>query len=263
MPNDIIGINEQVRSERENFENELKTILNASENADVLLRALGSIAFQIHCPQYGYLQTAMGRAYSNINLAAYSRHSKQIREILSTLGYTENREVFVLTGGERAIFYKPSKDLLVDVFYEKLDFCHTIHLKNRLEMDSPTIPLAELLLEITQIVQIKEKDLVNIIMLLLEHPLGETDRETINIKLIARVCAEEWGLWYSTKMNLGKVKQFAQNYTQLTPEQKSKLESRINEILLRLYTEPKPLVWKVRDQMGDRVKWYKDVDEIG
>jgi hypothetical protein len=260
MPSDIVGIGEQGRSEREKFENELKTILNACENANALVRALGSLAFQIHCPQYGYLQTATGRAYANIDLGAYSRHNKQIRDIMTNLGYVENREVFVLTGGERAVFYKPSESLLVDVFYEKLDFCHTIYWKDRLEVDSPTIPLAELLLEKMQIVQISEKDLVNTIMLLLEHPLGEADKETINIKLIARLCANEWGLWRTTTINLGKVKQFAQQYAQLTPEQKSKVESQVNEILVRLNTEPKPLAWKVRDHMGDRVKWYKDVD---
>ena len=244
---------------REEFENELSIILDACENAGILTRVLGSLAFQIHCPQYRYLQTT---PYGDIDLASYGKYSRQIRDIMTNLGYEENRKIFVLSEARRALFYKSANNLRVEVFYEMLDFCHTIQLRDRLEYDSPTIPLAELLLEKAQIIHLSEKDVVNIIMLLLEHPVGEINNETINIKMIARLCTEEWGLWRTTTINLNKVKHFAQGYAQLTSEQKSKVESQVNEILLRLYAEPKSLAWKVRDQMGDRVQWYKDVDDV-
>jgi hypothetical protein len=32
--------------------------------------------------------------------------------------------------------------------------------------------------------------------------------------------------------------------------------------LKRLEDEPKPFAWKMRSQVGDRLKWYKDVDEV-
>jgi hypothetical protein len=253
---------QQDESEREKFEKELKTILKASDNAGILLRVIGSLAFQMHCPQFGYLQAAMGRAYTDIDFGAYSRQAKQIAELMTGMGYVDNREVYIGSEGERAIFDKPSAGLHVDIFYEKLDFCHTIYWKDRLEVDSPTIPLTELLLEKMQIVQINEKDIIDTIMLLLEHPLGDIDKETINIKLAAQLCANDWGLWRTTTMNLDKVKQLAQHYTQLTPEQKEKVTSQVNNILARLNNEPKPLAWRLRDRVGDRVKWYKEVDEV-
>jgi hypothetical protein len=253
---------EQDRSERDKFENELKRILQASEEANILLRVIGSLAFQMHCPTFGYLQAALGRAYTDIDFGAYSKQNKQITEMMVKLGYVENREVFIASEGERAIFDKNSTGLHVDVFYEKLDFCHAIYWKDRLEADSPTIPLTELLLEKMQIVQINEKDVIDTIMLLLEHPFGDVDRETINIKRAAHLCANDWGLWRTTTMNLDKVKQLAQHYAQLTPEQKLKVESQVNEALARLNNEPKSMAWKLRDRVGDRVKWYKDVDEV-
>jgi hypothetical protein len=262
MTNSSIGMGEQDRSEREKFENELKRILQASDKTGILLRVIGSLAFQMHCPQFGHLQAAMGRAYTDIDFGAYGRQSKQISELMATLGYTDNREVFIASEGERAIFDKPDTGLHVDIFYEKLDFCHAIYWRDRLEVDSPTIPLTELLLEKMQIVQINEKDIIDTIMLLLEHPLGDIDRETINIKLAAQLCANDWGLWRTTTMNLEKVKQLAGHYPQLTPEQKSKVESQVQEILARLKSEPKSLAWRLRDRVGDRVKWYKDVDEV-
>lgn len=262
MTTSSVGMGEQDKSEREKFENELKTILKASEDANILLRVIGSLAFQIHCPQHGYLQEAMGRAYTDIDFAAYNKQTKLIQEMMAQLGYVENREIYIASEGERAIYDNPGTGLHVDIFYEKLDFCHTIYWKDRLEVDSPTIPLTELLLEKMQIVKINEKDIIDTIMLLLEHPLGDTDNETINIKLAAQLCANDWGLWRTTTMNLDKVKQLAQHYAQLTPEQKSKIESQVNEALTRINEEPKPLAWRLRDRVGDRVKWYKDVDEV-
>ncbi len=262
MAHSSIGMGEQDHSEREKFENELKAILEASYDANILLRVIGSLAFQMHCPQFGYLQAAMGRAYTDIDFGAYSRQNRQITDLMAKMGYVENREVFIASEGDRAIFDKPGAGLHVDVFYEKLDFCHAIYWKDRLEVDSPTIPLTELLLEKMQIVQINEKDIIDTIMLLLEHPLGDMDKETINIKYAAQLCANEWGLWRTTTMNLDKVKQLAQHYPQLTTEQKEKVASQVDVILMRLNNEPKPLAWKIRDRVGDRVKWYKDVDEV-
>ena len=262
MTSSSIGMGEQDLAEREKFENELKHILKASEQAGILLRVIGSLAFQMHCPQFGYLQAAMGRAYTDIDFAAYGKQSKQIQGLLTSLGYMENREVFINSEGERAIFDQPAAGLHVDVFYEKLDFCHTIYWKDRLEVDSPTIPLAELLLEKMQIVKINEKDVIDTIMLLLEHPLGEGDHASININRVARICAQDWGLWRTTTMNLDKVRQLAQGYAQLTTEQKARVTEQVQAALDRLEAEPKPLAWKMRSKVGDRVKWYKDVDEV-
>ncbi|HTO99927.1 MAG TPA: hypothetical protein VMJ64_01030 [Anaerolineales bacterium] len=262
MPTSQIGMAEQGRAEREKFENELKRILKASDEAGVLLRVIGSLAFQIHCPKYGYLQQAMGRAYTDIDFAGYGRQTKAVQELMAKLGYVDNQEVFIVSGGERSIFDRSEIGLHIDVFWEKLDFCHVIRWTGRLEVDSPSIPLAELLLEKMQIVQINEKDVIDTIMLLLEHPLGNVDKETINIRRVAELCAADWGLWRTTTMNLNKVRVLAQGYDQLTPEQKAMIETQVNGALARVEAEPKTLAWRLRARVGDRVKWYKDVDEV-
>ena len=137
-----------------------------------------------------------------------------------------------------------------------------IYWADRLEVDSPTIPLAEMLLEKMQIVQINEKDVIDTIMLLLEHPLGDIDKETINIKRIAELCSTDWGLWRTTTMNLDKVRQLAHGYEQLKDEHKAHVESQVASALERIEKEPKSLAWRLRARVGDRVKWYKEVDEV-
>ncbi len=258
-----IGMAEQGRAERDKFENELKRILKAADEAGVILRVIGSLGFQMHCPRFGYLQQAMGRAYTDIDFAGYTRQQKPIQTLMTKLGYTDNQEIFIVSGGERSIFERAETGLHIDVFWEKLDFCHVIRWAGRLEVDSPSIPLAELLLEKMQIVQINEKDIIDTIMLLLEHPLGDNDHETINIKLVSELCAADWGLWRTTTMNLGKVRQLAQTYEVLTPEQKTTIESQIQKALTRIDQAPKSMAWRLRSRVGDRVKWYKEVDEVG
>jgi hypothetical protein len=186
-----------------------------------------------------------------------------VQALMAKLGYTDNQEVFIVSGGERSIFDRAEVGLHIDVFWEKLDFCHVIRWTGRLEVDSPSIPLAELLLEKMQIVQINEKDVIDTIMLLLEHPLGDIDQEVINMKRIAELCAADWGLWRTTTMNLDKVRQLAQGYDQLTAEQKAAVEQQVNAALARIEKEPKSMAWRLRSRVGDRVKWYKDVDEVG
>jgi hypothetical protein len=252
----------QDRAERERFENEVKRIVDAGSAAGVTLRLLGSLAFQTHCPKLGYLQEKMGRAYTDIDFAGYGRESKDVRTLMAGLGYVEEREVFVVTEGGRAIFENHNLDMHVDVFYEKLDFCHVIPWGGRLEVDSPTIPLAELLMEKMQIVKINEKDVIDTVMLLLEHPLGEIDHETINLQRVAKLCGEDWGLWRTLTMNMEKVKVLAQGYAALSVEEKKTVATQVDASLARIEAEPKSMAWRLRARVGDRVKWYKEVEEV-
>ena len=113
-----------------------------------------------------------------------------------------------------------------------------------------------------QIVQINEKDIIDTIMLLMEHPLGDSDEETINIHLVAALCGKDWGLWRTTTMNLDKLKQMAGTYPQLTAAQQAYVASQVDQALERIEAEPKSMSWRMRSRVGDRVKWYKDVDEV-
>jgi len=262
MSSSAIGMGNQGQEERQRFEAEVRRIVEASEGGGVTLRLLGSLAFHAHCPQYGYLQAALGRAYTDLDFGGYVRQAKGVGQILTALGYQEDREVFVVTEGGRAIFEHPGNGLHVDVFYEKLDFCHIIPWQARLELDSPTLPLAELLLEKMQIVEINEKDVIDTIMLLLEHPLGVGDAETINLDRIATLCGGDWGLWRTTSMNLGKVRTLALGYPQLSAQHKEHTAAQVEAVLTRIAAEPKTLAWRLRARVGDRVKWYKDVDEV-
>lgn len=257
-----VGMSDQSDERRLQFETEALRIVQAADEQGLKLRLLGSLAFRLHCPRYGYLQKQLGRAFTDIDFAAYRQQASRMAGLFASLGYQEDAEINLLYAGERMIFNRPAIDIHVDIFFDRLNFCHEIVWRNRLESDAPTIPLAEMLLEKMQIVKINEKDIIDTVMLLLEHPLGDDDQETINIARISSLCAQDWGLWRTVTMNLGKVAQLGQGYAELSEQEKAALYAQVNTALARIEQAPKSLSWKLRARIGDRVKWYQDVDEV-
>jgi hypothetical protein len=236
--------------------------LEQPENRYLSLRMIGALAFRTHCPAHGGLQEMLQRAFTDIDFVAYSDHFKQVIRFLTDLGYAENKMVTRLFGEGRLIFEDPYSSLHLDVFLDKLDFCHVIPLKGRLEADFPTMPLAELLLEKMQIVRINEKDVIDTIMLLREHEIGRTDDETINGTVISKLLANDWGFWRTVTGNLTTVVETMESYPQLAEADRQVVRDRIATLRGRIDAEPKSQRWKVRSTVGERVKWYKDVEEL-
>ena len=243
------------------LETEADRILEALSEAGLTLRLVGSMAILRRCPNYASL-AASERIYRDLDFAGRKKEARNVHELLRRLGYVEDREVFVVSEGARAIFASKDNGVHVDVFYEKLDFCHAIPLEDRLQIDALTLPLAELLLGKLQIVKIGEKDLVDMMALLLEHRLGDADENAINVARIAKLCAEDWGLWRTTTMNLDKLERFAASHAKLGDDLKAQLAASVASLRQRLDSEPKPLAWRMRAKVGERVKWYNDVEEV-
>jgi len=207
------------------------------------------------------LQRAMEGAEDD--LIAQGRQARELTAAITSLGYREDREVSITSEGRRAIFDHPTVPRVhLDVFFDELEFCHRIPLAGRLEADRPTIPLAELLLSKLQIVRINEKDVVDTILLLLDHELGEGDADVIDLRRIAALCAEEWGLWRTLTMNLEKVAAFTASYPQVSEAQGSRVAAASAAIKHAIDAAPKPLAWRMRDRIGDRRQWWTDVDEV-
>lgn len=245
------------------FQNEADRILAAAKSEKVLLRVIGALAFHIHCPKYGHLQEMLGRAYTDIDFASYTNQAAGISRLFADLGYEEDFMVSRLFGRNRMLFHQSAGNKLhCDVFFDKLEFCHEIPFKGRLEVDEPTVPLAELLLEKMQIVKINEKDIIDSIMLLREHEIGKTDEETINGERIAQLCSAEWGLWRTVTMNLDRVAKYTATAEKLQEQDRKDIHSKIDKLLRRIEEEPKSTSWRFRARIGEKRKWYRDVEEL-
>ena len=244
------------------FVQEAHRITDAAKAESVLLRVLGALAFHIHCPKFSYMQEMLGRSFTDIDFAAYRKESSRINKLFAELGYQNDPRVRALFGS-RLIFYDNSgTNRHCDVFLDKLEFCHDIIFENRLELDNPTVPLAELLLEKMQIVKLNQKDIIDTIMLLREHEVGNSDNDIINAAYLAHLTSRDWGLWKTLTINLGKVRQAAQSFEKLSDEDRNDVDAKLTNLTGRLENEPKTRGWKLRAQIGEKRKWYRDVDEL-
>jgi len=253
---------QQIGIARSVLEAEISTIVDALDGFGAPLRVLGSLGVSLQCRSAEELLPAFDRTYADIDFAGYQRNSGTITAFLLAAGYQEDREVAITSEGRRGFYDHPLSGIHLDVFYDRLEFCHRIPLAGLLETESPTIPLAELLASKLQIVQINEKDVVDIILLLLDHELTDGDTKTINAGRLARLCATDWGLWRTLTANLEKVSALARTYPQLDTARRDRVGEQVAALRAHLDAAPKTLAWRARARIGDRVQWWTDVDEV-
>jgi hypothetical protein len=247
------------------FARDATNIVDEAKNASLTLRVMGATAFRIHCPSNLRVHDALGRTLSDLDFVSYSSDEERIERLFTgLLGYQPVRAALTpgLFAGRCMFVDKSGVRPHVDVFLDRLEMNHIIDFKGRLERDYPTIPLAELLLEKAQIVKINEKDIKDLIVLLLEHDVGEGDEETINMQRIVGIMAGDWPFYYTTTMNLNKMKSLLPKYDVLTDEQRTHVASKIDKLLQAIENEPKSFKWKCRAMVGPSKKWYTEVEEV-
>jgi hypothetical protein len=135
------------------------------------------------------------------------------------------------------------------VVLDVLRMCHAIPLAPGFEVAGPTLPAWLLLVSKLQVVELAEKDRLDIAALLVgsrfEHL--EADR-------IARDCSDDWGLWRSLTGTLRAVRHHP---PPLGTEDLGRLRGVAARLLERLETVPKTLRWRLRGRVGERVRWYE------
>jgi len=243
-------------------------IVKAAQQKSIILRIMGAVAFRVHTPELADLHGRLNRLndstseFTDLDLVTYGKYNQKLEAFFNSLDYLadEHAKYQIHVWAQRHFYHDTTGRFKIDVFFDKLEMSHTIDFKNRLEMDSPTIPLAELLLEKMQIVQINEKDIKDAIVILLGHEIAEDDNDHINGDYIASLLANDWGLWYTTTTNLDKVKAFSSKYD-LSETEKATVASRIGTLSKLIQDYPKGAKWKMRARIGPKRKWYRDVEE--
>jgi hypothetical protein len=238
-------------------------VVAEAKKRNVHLRLLGAVAFQLHCPKFGNLTTKLSRVLSDIDFAGYSKERTSIEKMMRELGYADQRGMATtLFGHRRMIWDNKSNGMHVDIFLDKLEMNHDVPFTDRLELEELTIPLADMLLEKMQIVNLNEKDIVDTIMLLREHSVGDAAPETIDAGYIAKLLSTDWGFYYTVTMNLKKIQDRLVAYDQLQEEDRADISGKIQGLLRMIELEPKTTSWALKARLGTRRKWYRDVEDI-
>ena len=238
---------------------EATRLLEAAHAANVPVRLVGGLAVRLHIGTEN--EPVFEREYKDIDLATPKGKSKQVTELMLSTGYTADREFNAMNGNRRLLFYDIPNQRQVDVFVGSFEMCHQIPITERIMLVEYGIPLAELLLTKLQIVQLNAKDQTDILTMLYHHDVAEGDHGTINATRVAELCASDWGLWRTTKMNVERVRA-ALPTCGLDEAAQALVSERLERLWQRIEDEPKSGKWKMRNRIGDKKRWYEEPEEV-
>lgn len=249
-------------------------IVDAAQERGLLLRLMGGMAVRAHAPDWTHRTR---RVEVDLDFATRSRDRAGVYQLLEAEGYTPDRRHNALFGGHQGYFVDVARNRPVDVLIDRLEMCHRIDFSDRLLKARPTLPLAELLLSKLQVVKINRKDVLDALVLLAEHPLGDDDGHpdsalglgAISLPRIMSFTSNDWGWWRTVTGNLDVLRQFLETEFVAAdldvgsrPVRFDAL-SQVDALRQAIDTAPKSGRWKLRAAIGERQKWYAEPEEVG
>ena len=252
----------------ETFIEEGKRLVDEANKRDLPLRLLGGVAIRIHCSEFLDFAKKLMRLgegqqeYTDLDFMSYMKFRNESVKFFEEMNYDKRRTTMSSAATQRKIFFHPKGWFYVDVFYDKLLAAnHPLDFRKRLELDSPTITPADLLLEKLQIVFPDEKDVKDLLLLLRAHDVSSgEEKNKIDGKFVASILASDWGFWYTVTTNLTGLKQYTQAADALTDEEKQLIASRVDALRQAIDQEPKSTGWKMRSMVGTKKQWYNPVE---
>ena len=164
-----------------------------------------------------------------------------------------------LHGATRLNFHDPARGRPVDVLLDRFTMAHELDLRESVSSDGLTIAPADLLMTKLQVVSINDKDVRDVLAVLVDHDLSERDGD-VSLRRILDATATDWGLEHTIHRSLVTVSELAEPIG-LPPDQLDSVRRRIDALADALRSAPKGRKWKLRARVGERVKWYEEPEE--
>jgi hypothetical protein len=243
-----------------------KELVGAAARRGMAVRLCGGAAVWEHCGAARERLRRGGRRLRDIDLAARLRDRGALHALLTELGFQLDPRLGGVPEMRRAIYHRVREgrlDCKCDIYFERMECCHVIDLRGRLEADCPTIPLAELLLSKLQIVRLTSRDLQDIHALLWEHELGESDLESFDTRVLSAAFVRSWGLCRTVAQTLSAVERAAAEGFDAV--QREVILGRILRLRELLEGSQKSIGWRCRAWLGrvmPGLRWYQEVEEL-
>jgi hypothetical protein len=229
-------------------------VVGAGERAGIVIRVIGGVAIAIHAEQAR--EPALQRSTLDLDFVVPAAGRSKLDGVFAEAGFEPNRRFNALNGADRRI-YQTQAGLKADVFLGAFRMCHVVPMDaERLTLDTPTAPLAELLVTKAQVVQLTQKDVVDLVTLLSGHAVGTGDQDVINAEHVADLCGRDWGLWRTVTQTLERVAGLLGGLD-VCEGTHTRTADRIAFLREAIDEAPKSQKWKLRSRVGDRKVWYE------
>lgn len=218
----------------------------AAREAGVALRFLGGVAVAIHCDRL----RAPHRSFSDLDAVVRRGDRRRLIELLGREGYEGDERFNAFNGASRLIFHGPAGKL--DVFVDEFEMCHRIGLADRLDLDEPTLPVADLLLTKAQVIELTAKDVEDLDLLLRSHELGHGAGDHVDVDYLGRALGRDWGLWRTVTGSLASLRRA-----------RPALDREIAALEAAIGESQRTLGFKLRGFVGERKRWYDLPEDPG
>ncbi|HET7244799.1 MAG TPA: hypothetical protein VFJ07_08180 [Streptosporangiaceae bacterium] len=233
-------------------------LARGAADASLGLKLLGGLAVRVLCPEF----PPRLRRDQDIDFACVSKQRKKVAEHLAKVGCEPDRRFNNLNGDRQMYFTAPS-GRPIDVMVDRLSMCHVLDFRPSFDRQPLTIDAVDVLLSKLQIVELNEKDLRDIVHLLAALPLGGGSQASIDTDRFAKLLGSDWGWWRTVTGNLAKMEELLGERPALIPDNHVYEPVAQAGRLLELAVEaPKSMKWKLRANVGDRVRWYELPEEV-
>ena len=241
-------------------EDEARRVTAAARERGITAETLGGVAIFLRCPSASH--PPLQRDYKDIDLITTRSMTQRLTELLTELGHAPDKRFNALHGGQRLFFWDAKNNRQLDVFVERFAMCHSFDLRNRLAVDpsAPTLPLADLLLTKMQVVEMNQKDMMDIAALLQDHPFTDDDAG-INLAYITGLTRNDWGLQHTLEKTIERLSEEDHLRQLKAGEPPYPLADQLKALFDAMQDAPKSTGWKLRAKIGERKRWYELPEE--
>jgi hypothetical protein len=225
---------------------EARRLAAVAADGGVALRFLGGVAVAIHCGR----ATTPHREFSDLDAVVRKRERGTLLSVLDGEGYEPDERFNAFNGSTRLIFHGRAGKL--DVFVDAFEMCHRIGLADRLEVDDPTLSVADLILTKLQVVELTEKDVEDLDLLLRAHELRRGAGDHVDVDYLCRTLGRDWGLWRTVTGSLGALRRA-----------RPALDPQVSALEAAIGGSPRSLGFRLRGVVGEHKRWYDLPEEVG
>ena len=237
---------------------EALALARGAAGASLGLKLLGGLAVRVLCPDF----PPRLRRDQDIDFACVTKQRKKVADWLDGAGCEPDRR-FNNLNGDRQMYFNAPSGRPIDVMVDKLSMCHVLDFRPSFDRQPLTIDAVDVLLSKLQIVELNEKDLRDIVHLLAALPLGGGAQASIDTDRFGKVLGADWGWWRTVTGNLAKMEELLGDRPALIPDNRSyEPVAQAGRLLELAVQTPKSMKWKLRANVGERVRWYELPEEV-
>jgi hypothetical protein len=238
---------------------EAVALVDGAARAGLKVRLLGGLGVRVLCPDF----PPRLRPGQDMDLACASKGRREVAAYLEKSGCVPDK-AFNSLNGDRQMYFTAPSGRAIDVMVDRLVMCHTLDFRPSFGNSSLILDPADLLLSKLQIFELNAKDARDITHLLSGVPVGgSSSGPVIDTGRFGAVLAADWGWWRTVTGNLEKLPALlAESPEMVPPQPRFDALEQAARLLEAAKSVPKSMKWKLRANVGDRVRWYELPEEV-